>query len=153
MCAFNSLSPTLAACVHGHPPALLCALGQSAASGSGANQERGEFAGGVGEKGVCQSRALCRRGCIKIQLPEYWSAHRSCPAAPRREEGTNPRKRPHRRPWRHVCLRERPLYRYWWKAPAIRREESWKWKSGRKHRAWDVVTQGCCVSDVEPEPW
>lgn len=51
------------------------------------------FAGGVGEKGVCQSRTLCRRGCIKIhmgqrQLPEYWSAHRSCPAAPRREKKT-----------------------------------------------------------------
>lgn len=157
MCAFNSLSPTLDACMHGHPPALLGALGQPAASGSGANQERGSLL-----------EVLERRECVKV-VPcageaalKFIRGRGSCLNTDQRTGAVRQhhagrkktkKKCPHRCPCRHVYPRELPLYRYWWKAPAIRREESWKWKSGRKHRAWDVVTQGCCVSDVVPEPW
>lgn len=98
---------------------------------------------GAGEEGTVSKSYAVRQGCIKIHTelkhpPEYWSVHRSCPAAPLGKHFY-----PHLRlPYIHISLKAAALSL---PVKAAEKKKSYKCESGRKQSSRSSYTRLLCL--------
>lgn len=98
---------------------------------------------GAGEEGTVSKSYAVRQGCIKIHTelkhpPEYWSVHRSCPAAPLGKHFY-----PHLRlPYIHISLKAAALSLPVKAAAAEKKKKkSYKCECGRKQSSRSSYTR------------